>query len=104
MQGLFLDTLDPAFLPNFSVWIGVVFTFYIAAVVGTVVGRYRSQDNGLFAALFQHLAWLPLLVTFFSGLSWHVLCALAAVSSSRSDLVNLTDALFSICSTSPDTT
>lgn len=43
-----------------------------------VIGRYRSQDATLFAAIGEHLRWLLFMVAFFSGLSVPVFLGLMA--------------------------
>ncbi|CAO1622727.1 unnamed protein product [Sympodiomycopsis kandeliae] len=77
-QGLFAPSLDGAFLPPFNVFVAVVVVFSGLGNIATIVAKFRSRRYTFWTALKEHVIWLPFLVVFFSGLSYHVLTALLA--------------------------
>ena len=78
VQGWFAPVLDLAFLRPFEVWVSVIVVFSAAGNLSTAIGRFRAKKAGLFEAALEHIVWLPFMLTFFGGMSYHVLTALLA--------------------------
>ncbi len=78
VYGLFIDTIDLAFLPQMEQYIAVIFVFSVFGNFATVVSRYRNRHATLARAFLDAIMWLPFLTTFFSGLSLHICTALLA--------------------------
>lgn len=76
VQGWFAPTLDGAYLPPFNVFVAVVVVFSGLGNVANIIAKFRAQRYTFFEALKEHIIWLPFMVVFFSGLSYHVLTAL----------------------------
>ncbi|GAC96001.1 hypothetical protein PHSY_003580 [Pseudozyma hubeiensis SY62] len=78
VQGFFWPWLDQVFMPPFQVCITALFIFALGGTVGQVAFRARSGKASLLGAAVEQIKWLPALLLFFSGLSYHVMLALAA--------------------------
>ena len=78
VYGLFLDTIDLAYLPQFEQFLSVVVVFLICSNFATMISRFRNGHATLARAAFEGLVWLPFLTVFFSGLSLHICTALLA--------------------------
>ncbi|SPO34618.1 uncharacterized protein PSFLO_00089 [Pseudozyma flocculosa] len=76
VEGWFYPVLDPVFLTPFRIWLAVVFVFVIGGNVSQALCRYRSKQGGLLALAKEHIIWIPFMMTFFGGMSYHVLTAL----------------------------
>lgn len=85
-QGLFWPTLDTTFKPVFDTWIAVIFVFNIAGSIGLVFCRSRSGHKSFWGSAWEGLKHLPAIIIFFSGVAYHVLCAVLAFFGS----VNMT--------------
>lgn len=77
-QGWFGPVLDGAFLPPFNVFVAVVVVFSGLGNCANIIAKFRSRRYTFGTALREHVVWLPFLVVFFSGLSFHVLTAIIA--------------------------
>lgn len=75
-QGLFTPNLDLVFMQPFKVFVSVVVVFNGLGLVGQVLAKFRSHHCTLQEALRDHLTWLPFMMVFFTGLSYHVLTAI----------------------------
>ncbi|KAL7413266.1 glycosyl transferase family group 2-domain-containing protein [Mrakia frigida] len=78
LYGLFIPTLDLAYVPAWNITLGLLVVFSAASSVSFSVLRFRSGDCGILRALFEQFMWLPFFLIFFGGLSFHVSMALFA--------------------------
>lgn len=76
VQGWFYPVLQPNFLPPFQIWVAVIVVFILGGNVAQIVARYRAKVDGLFNLIKEHAIWIPYMVIFFGGISFHVLTAL----------------------------
>lgn len=77
-QGYFAPTLDHAFIQPFRVFVAVVVVFNGLGLVGQILAKFRSRWYTLGQAMREHLTWLPFMIVFFTGLSYHVCTAVLA--------------------------
>ncbi|CDU25172.1 uncharacterized protein SPSC_05006 [Sporisorium scitamineum] len=75
-QGWFYPMLLPAFVTPFEIWVSVNVVFAAGGNVAQILARYRAKADTLFNLVKEHLTWIPYLLIFFGGLSFHVLTAL----------------------------
>jgi len=75
-QALFAPTLDGAFLPPFNVFVAVIVIFTGLGNLAQLVAKFRARKDTFATALKQHIVWLPFMIMFFTGLSYHCLTAL----------------------------
>ncbi|CDR99634.1 hypothetical protein [Sporisorium scitamineum] len=68
--------LLPAFVTPFEIWVSVNVVFAAGGNVAQILARYRAKADTLFNLVKEHLTWIPYLLIFFGGLSFHVLTAL----------------------------
>ena len=59
-------------------FVALVFVFNITGYVALATLRYRTGEGSLLGCLFENFKWVPLMVIFFGGLSFHVSLALLA--------------------------
>ncbi|KXJ93222.1 glycosyl transferase family group 2-domain-containing protein [Microdochium bolleyi] len=70
--GWFVDDLDKFYLGSFNVLLSVVFVFNGLGTVCRAILLYRTGEKPFLRALFEELAWTPMFVVFFGGLSFHL--------------------------------
>ncbi|GAA5940458.1 hypothetical protein JCM3775_005096 [Rhodotorula graminis] len=78
LYGLFIPSLDNAYMPSWKVTVALFVVFGCASAFAFAVLRFRSGQCGLHTALWDQIKWTPLNTVFFSGMSLHVLLALLA--------------------------
>lgn len=64
------------YLPTFRVFVAVVVVFTLGGTTSLVIVRFRAGVGSLWRLLIENLMWIPVLVVFFGGLSYHVTTAL----------------------------
>lgn len=77
-QGLFWPTLDTTFKPVFDTWIAVIFVFNVAGTIGLVLCRSRSGHKSFWGSAAEGIKHVPAIIVFFSGIAYHILCAVLA--------------------------
>ncbi|KAJ1329598.1 glycosyl transferase-like protein [Microdochium nivale] len=70
--GWLVDDLDKFYLGSFNVLLSVVFVFNGLGTVSRAILLYRIGEKSFLRALFEELAWTPMFVVFFGGLSFHL--------------------------------
>ncbi|POY70489.1 hypothetical protein BMF94_6557 [Rhodotorula taiwanensis] len=78
LYGMFIPSLDNAYMPSWKVTVALMLVFGCASAFAFAVLRYRSGQCGLHTALLEQAKWTPFNTLFFAGLSLHVLTALLA--------------------------
>ncbi|KAH8896898.1 hypothetical protein GQ53DRAFT_778803 [Thozetella sp. PMI_491] len=73
-----LEELDHFYTPSWKVFVALVFVFNICGYVALATMRYRNGERTLLGSLFENFKWVPLMIVFFGGLSFHVSAALLA--------------------------
>ncbi|KAN0066294.1 hypothetical protein ACQY0O_000388 [Thecaphora frezii] len=76
VEGWFFPVLDPVFLTPFKIWVAVMFVFSVGNNMAQCICRFRAKQGGLVELAKEHLVWMPFMLTFFGGMSYHVLTAL----------------------------
>ena len=77
-QGFWGDKLDPVFLPPWNTLLSIIIVFIGGGNVALIISQARSGRRSFFDALLKQVMWIPALVVFFGGLSFHILIALIA--------------------------
>ncbi|KAB5525520.1 putative glycosyltransferase family 2 protein [Coniochaeta sp. 2T2.1] len=72
------ETIDHYYTPSWKVFVALIFVFNVCGYVALATMRYRTGERSLLGALFENFKWVPLMVIFFGGLSFHVALALLA--------------------------
>ncbi|KUI55537.1 hypothetical protein VP1G_02964 [Cytospora mali] len=72
------DTLDHFYLPSWKVFVSLLVVFNLVGGVALAVIRYRTGERSLLGSIYENFKWTPMMAIFFSGLSFHVSCALIA--------------------------
>ncbi|GAA5994923.1 glycosyltransferase family 2 protein [Rhodotorula paludigena] len=78
LGGEFAWTLSGAFLPAFGTLLSVIIVFSGGGTIAIISSRYRSQAATLWRATKEGFGALPYAITFFTGISFHVMTALLA--------------------------
>jgi hypothetical protein len=64
--------VDDFYITSWQTWIGIVVVFNGLAPFGFAMARHRQAETTFFRALAEAIKWTPLLLVFFSGISWHL--------------------------------
>ncbi|BGP40392.1 hypothetical protein JCM10449v2_004354 [Rhodotorula kratochvilovae] len=78
LYGLFIPSLDNAYMPSWKVTVALFVVFGCASAFAFAVLRYRAGQCGLHIAIWEQIKWTPFNTIFFMGISYHVLLALLA--------------------------
>ncbi|GAA6006834.1 hypothetical protein JCM10207_009110 [Rhodosporidiobolus poonsookiae] len=78
LYGLFIPSLDNAYMPSWKVTVALMIVFGCASAFAFAVLRYRAGQCGLHVALWEQAKWTPFNTLFFMGISLHVGLALLA--------------------------
>ncbi|POS69221.1 hypothetical protein DHEL01_v212385 [Diaporthe helianthi] len=78
LVGWFDDSLDHFYLPSWKVFVSLLVVFNLGGGFSLAVIRYRTGERSLLGSIVENFKWTPMLAIFFSGLSFHVSCALLA--------------------------
>ncbi|PWN17748.1 hypothetical protein BCV69DRAFT_253873, partial [Microstroma glucosiphilum] len=70
--------LDQAFLEPFQVWVAVVVIFCGLGNFGYMAAKFRARTQSFQPILKDHIKWAFFMITFFGGISYHVMTALFA--------------------------
>ncbi|GAA5948186.1 hypothetical protein JCM10213_007061 [Rhodosporidiobolus nylandii] len=76
LYGLFIPSLDTAYMPSWNVNVALFVVFGCASAFAFAILRYRAGQADLQTALWEQLKWTPFNTMFFLGLSYHVMTAL----------------------------
>lgn len=68
--------LDHYYIESFKIYFAIVCVFTIFGNISLAILRYRTGERTLFSAFRENVAWAPLLIVFFGGISLHVSQAL----------------------------
>lgn len=77
LVGWFEGLLDHYYIDSFKVYFSIICVFTGLGNLALAVLRYRLGEGGLFHNLWVNIKWVPLLVLFLGGISFHVSQALA---------------------------
>lgn len=68
--------LDHYYIDSFKVYFSIVCVFTALGNLALAVLRYRNNEGSFHANLIENLTWVPLLVIFLGGISFHISHAL----------------------------
>lgn len=78
LVGLIGDKLDKFYLSPWAVFLTCIIVFSLLTNLAAAVLSFRLSEQPFFDALFNNFKWVFFFLTFFSGLSYHVMTALFA--------------------------
>ncbi|GAA5929369.1 uncharacterized protein JCM15063_004133 [Sporobolomyces koalae] len=76
LYGLFIPTIDAAYMPSWQVNVALFVVFGCASAFAFAMLRYRSGQTNLANAMWEQAKWTPCNTIFFIGISFHVGLAL----------------------------
>ncbi|KAL5374726.1 hypothetical protein DPSP01_011744 [Paraphaeosphaeria sporulosa] len=74
--GWFNGMLDHYYIDSFKVYFSIVCVFSALGNIALALMRYRNNEGSLHGNLIENLTWVPLLVIFLGGISFHISHAL----------------------------
>ncbi|KAF2439465.1 hypothetical protein P171DRAFT_369811 [Karstenula rhodostoma CBS 690.94] len=74
--GWYSGTLDHYYMDNFKAYFSIVCVFTALGNVALAFMRYRNNEGSLYSNLVLNFKWIPLLVVFLGGVSFHISHAL----------------------------
>jgi hypothetical protein len=74
--GWFNGMLDHYYIDSFKVYFSIVCVFSALGNLALALLRYRNNEGSLTANLIRNFKWVPLLVIFLGGISFHISHAL----------------------------
>ena len=72
LTGWYNGYLDHFYVDSFRVYFAIVVVFTGLGNLALAILRYRTAEKSFFAALFENLSWVPMLVIFLGGTSLHI--------------------------------
>ncbi|KAI1462789.1 glycosyl transferase family group 2-domain-containing protein [Annulohypoxylon moriforme] len=76
LSGWFFGLYDKFYIDSFAIYVSVIVVFTGFGNFALAVLRYRLNQQGLLAAFWSNIKWVPLMTIFLGGLSLHVSQAL----------------------------
>lgn len=76
LSGWFFGLYDKFFMDSFAIYVSVIVVFTGFGNFSLAILRYRLNQQGLLAAFWSNIKWIPLMTIFLGGLSLHVSQAL----------------------------
>ncbi|KAI1372039.1 glycosyl transferase family group 2-domain-containing protein [Hypoxylon crocopeplum] len=76
LSGWFFGLYDKFYIDSFAIYVSVIVVFTGFGNFSLAILRYRLNQQGLIAAFWSNIKWIPLMTIFLGGLSLHVSQAL----------------------------
>ncbi|KAI1207193.1 glycosyl transferase family group 2-domain-containing protein [Annulohypoxylon truncatum] len=76
LSGWFFGLYDKFYIDSFAIYVSVIVVFTGFGNFALAILRYRLNQQGLIAAFWSNIKWVPLMTIFLGGLSLHVSQAL----------------------------
>lgn len=76
LVGWFNGLLDHYYLDSFKVYFAIICVFTALGNVALALMRYRNNQGSIHGNLIENFKWIPLLVIFLGGVSFHISHAL----------------------------
>jgi len=76
VQGWLGPDVQAPYIPSFEVLVACLVVFSAAGTVALCIVRFRAGVGNIFALLLENFKYMPFLLVFFGGLSYHVSTAL----------------------------
>ena len=72
LTGWYATRLDHYYIDSFKIFFSIVIVFRGLGNIALAILRYRTNERGLLASLWENAKWIVLLYIFFGGISMHV--------------------------------
>ncbi|UZJ55708.1 hypothetical protein CBS101457_005028 [Exobasidium rhododendri] len=76
LQGWLGPDIEATYVTSFTVLVACIVIYYGLGTLSLCIGRFRAGAGGFFPLLFEQCTYLPFMIVFFGGLSYHISSAL----------------------------
>ncbi|KAK6192882.1 hypothetical protein LQW54_013018 [Pestalotiopsis sp. IQ-011] len=76
ISGWFFGLLDKFYLDSFAIYVSIIVVFTAFGNFSLAILRYRLNEQGLLAAFWNNIKWIPMFTIFLGGIQLHVSQAL----------------------------